>query len=150
MPLDLKRRYRLFHAALLGIMTRTVQPEPALIYLVDDDEMVGRVVCQLLETEGYRPMFFADPTEALEALAGDGEKPALLFTDFSMEPINGMELIEQSREILPDLPTILYSGNVGEEILAVYSIHPNAFMTKPFRPGTLFETVRNVLAAGHS
>ena len=62
-----------------------------------------------------------------------------------MSPINGMELIERCKRVLPSLKTILYSGNVGEEIMQYYSTKPDGFLSKPFLPRTLVSVVNSVL-----
>jgi DNA-binding NtrC family response regulator len=118
----------------------------ALIYIVDDEHMVGEVVEVILNLEGYLPKFFCDPTEAYHAFAKADPRPALLLTDFLMSPINGMQLIEQCKRLQPGLKTILYSGNVGQEITRYYSTRPDAFLSKPFLPKTLVHLVQSVLA----
>lgn len=124
----------------------TRNSEEISIYVVDDEAMIGEVVEVILKLKGFHPKFFTDPEIALQSLANDQPRPHLLLTDFLMTPINGMELIERCKRIQPDLKTILYSGNVGEEILKYYSVKPDAFMSKPFLPKTLVSTVRSVLA----
>lgn len=107
--------------------------------------MIGEVVEVILRLEGYQPRFFSDPEQAFEALSSAAAKPSLLLTDFLMSPINGMELIERCKEVQPGLKTILYSGNVGEEIMQYYQTKPDGFLSKPFLPKTLVGLVRNVL-----
>lgn len=117
-----------------------------LIFVVDDEVMVGEVVETILGLEGFSVRFFSDPTEAFRALLIADPKPDLLLSDYVMTPMNGMELIEQCKSICPGLHTILYSGNVGEEILRGYDFKPEAFLTKPFLPKTLIEAVEQILA----
>ena len=109
----------------------------AHIFVVDDEVMVGEIVQTILCLEGFEVSFFSDPIEAFRALLIADPKPDLLLTDYVMTPMNGMELIEQSRAVQPGWHTILYSGNVGEEILRQYDFQPEAFLTKPFLPKTL-------------
>lgn len=116
-----------------------------LIYVVDDESMIGEVVEVILKLKGFQPRFFTDPELALQSLINDEPKPDLLLTDFLMSPINGMELIERSKKALPNLKTILYSGNVGEEIMQYYSAKPDGFISKPFLPKTLVAVVNSVL-----
>ncbi len=134
--------------------TNALSPDPSpsgkkeaaiLIYVVDDESLIGEVVEVVLKLKGFRPKFFTDPEEALRALAGEEEKPVLLLTDFLMSPMNGMELIERCKSIQPNLKTVLYSGNVGEEITQYYSIKPDGFLGKPFLPKNLVSTVQSVL-----
>lgn len=116
-----------------------------LIYVVDDESMIGEVVEVILKLKGFQPKFFTDPELALQTLISEERKPELLLTDFLMSPINGMELIERCKRVQPNLKTILYSGNVGEEITQYYSVKPDGFVSKPFLPKTLVATVRAVL-----
>ena len=119
--------------------------EPKLIYVVDDESMIGDVVQIILRMDGFEPRFFHDPEVALRTLVEEEPKPALLLTDFRMSPMNGMELIERSKQHFPDLLTILYSGNAGEEILDHYPVRPDAFLRKPFLPRALVSLVRSTL-----
>ncbi|MBI4664618.1 MAG: response regulator [Verrucomicrobia bacterium] len=116
-----------------------------LVYVVDDESMIGEVVEVILKLKGFRPRFFTDPELAYETIMHEEPKPDLLLTDFLMSPINGMELIERCKRIQPGLKTILYSGNVGEEIMQYYAAKPDGFISKPFLPKTLVSVVNSVL-----
>jgi DNA-binding NtrC family response regulator len=118
-----------------------------LIYVVDDETMIGDVVQIVLKMDGYVPKFFPDPEEALRALEDEPRQPALLLTDFVMTPLNGMELIQRCKLRFPQLRTILYSGNAGEDCMRSYAIRPDAFLRKPFLPRTLLGLVRSTLQA---
>jgi DNA-binding NtrC family response regulator len=129
-----------------------VQPESedqqktgTLIYVVDDEPMVGEVVEILLQMEGFQPRLFQDPAVALMDFLGANPRPTLLITDFVMGSMNGMELIDNCKQIQPDLKTILFSGNVGEKITASYSVKPDRFVSKPFQPKVLIEVIRSLL-----
>lgn len=115
------------------------------IYIVDDEALIGEMVLSILELEGYEPRFFVNPEEAFEAIRDEELKPDLLITDFLMQPINGMELIEKCRSVMPDLKTILYSGNVREEITRYFVVKPDCFLPKPFLPKNLIELVEATL-----
>ena len=116
------------------------------IYVVDDEPMVGELVATVLEMDGYQTSLFRNPAEALKAFITANPRPALLLTDFVMDGLNGMELIESCKRTQPTLKTILYSGNVGAEIIQRYAFKPDFFIRKPFHPKTLLDTVRLVLA----
>ena len=120
-------------------------PRDVLIYVVDDESMIGEVVEVILKLKGFTPKFFTDPDAAYQAIAKEDPKPDLLLTDFLMSPINGMELIERCKRVHPQLKTILYSGNVGDEIMQYYSAKPDGFLSKPFLPKTLVSVVNSVL-----
>lgn len=116
-----------------------------LIYVVDDEIMVAEVVEAVLSLQAYRVRLFDNPQSALEAFIEEETKPDLLFTDFVMGEMTGLDLIEQCKRIHPPLKTILYSGSVGHEIWEESGTRPDDFLSKPFRPKALLEIVRNVL-----
>lgn len=116
-----------------------------LIYVVDDQAMIGEFVEVILKLEGFEPKFFLDPETAFKAFLKESPRPALLLTDFLMPFTNGMELIARCKAIDPGLKTILYSGNVSEEIVENYTVHPDGFLKKPFLPSAAIQIVRSVL-----
>lgn len=124
----------------------TTPKERGLIFVVDDEVMIGEVVEAILNMEGFESRFFSDPLRALKAVTESERKPDVLLSDYVMNPMNGMELIQRCKAMVPGLKTILYSGNVGEEITRLYSIKPDAFMAKPFLPKRLVGLVQKMLA----
>ena len=127
--------------------SENLSPAPGLVYIVDDEVLIGEVVEAILNLEGYETKVFSNPEQALQAFCEEPRKPELLISDFVMTPMNGMELIGRCKEVMPALKTLLYSGNVGEEITSQYVIKPEAFMSKPFLPRTLIGLVQSVLVA---
>jgi DNA-binding NtrC family response regulator len=126
------------------------QKMATVIYVVDDEPMVGEVVEILLQMEGFQPKLFQDPAVALMDFLAANPRPSLLITDFVMGSMNGMELIDNCKRIQPDLKTILFSGNVGEKITSSYSVKPDRFVGKPFQPKVLIEVIRSLLNEGNS
>jgi len=118
----------------------------ALVYVVDDEPMVGDVVQAILKMGGYESVLFADPKTAFQALSEANPKPSLLLTDFQMPQMTGRELIQHCKKVYPALKTILYSGNVQEETVAFYPTRPDRFLRKPFTAKTLIDLVQSVLA----
>lgn len=119
-----------------------VQP---LIYVVDDEQMICEMVGMILEPAGYRIKLFSNPRQAAAAFTEATEKPDLLLTDFRMEPINGMELIEQCKRQRPALRTILFSGQVDENFVRHHGFKPDLFLRKPFYPAALINLVEGIL-----
>jgi two-component system, cell cycle sensor histidine kinase and response regulator CckA len=116
-----------------------------LVYVVDDEPMVGDVVQAILKMGGFESVFFAEPEAMLKALPAADPKPDLLITDYLMPRMNGCELIEQCRAAAPRLKTILYSGNAQEDAAGFYPAHPDRFLRKPFTPQVLIDLVRSLL-----
>ena len=118
----------------------------ALVYVVDDEPMVGDVVQAILKMGGYESVLFQDPNAAFKAISEANPKPTLLLTDFQMPQMTGRELIQHCKKIHPALKTILYTGNVQEDTVAFYPARPDRFLRKPFTPKTLIDLVEAVLA----
>ena len=127
-------------------MRENLSSSPGLVYIVDDELLIGEVVEAILSLEGFEAKVFGNPEEAYRSFLEEPRRPELLISDFVMTPMNGMELIERCKEVQPNLKTILYSGNVSEEITSQYVTKPDGFMSKPFLPRTLISLVQSVLA----
>ncbi len=117
------------------------------VFIVDDEAMVGEVVSLVLGTEGFNTRLFTCPLDAIEALESASVKPDLLITDFVMQPLSGVDLIERCRSLVPGLRTILYSGCLGDEPSEEIRRSADALLSKPFLPKELIRTVKSVLAA---
>jgi two-component system cell cycle sensor histidine kinase/response regulator CckA len=118
----------------------------ALVYVVDDEPMVGDVVQAILKMGGYETVLFQDPNAAFKAISAANPKPTLLLTDYQMPQMTGRELIHCCKKAHPALKTILYSGNVQEETVAFYPSRPDRFLRKPFTPKTLIDMVQAVMS----
>lgn len=117
----------------------------ALVYVVDDELLLAQIMEAILQCAGYDVQSFVDPVRALEAFNNAQEKPALLITDYVMQPFNGLELINRCRTAHPAIRTIVVSGNVGAGLLAADGSGPDAFLAKPFLPSMFIEEVNSVL-----
>lgn len=119
--------------------------EKPVIYAVDDEVMILELIAVVLEPQGYRVLTFPDPALAFKAFASYPVRPALIITDYAMHSMNGMELIEKCREMVPDQKILLASGTVGEEIFADSPVKPDRFLAKPFRTQALTSIVRELI-----
>jgi DNA-binding response OmpR family regulator len=120
---------------------------PPLIFLVDDERMLGELAEIILQNEGYQTRFFEDPREALFALERELPKPELLITDYVMGSMDGVELIEACRFVLPGLKTLMVSGTVEESYIKQLPIRPDLFLAKPYVATILAARVRQLLPA---
>lgn len=116
------------------------------ILLVEDNDMVRRMVSIMLGKTGFDVAAFASGPECLAAVASGDHKPVLLMTDAIMPEMNGRELITRIRELFPNLPALLMSGHVDEftagEDLTVKGV---SFLQKPFRSQELEAALRDSL-----
>lgn len=130
-------------------MTSGPVPEQALeplIYVVDDEPMIGTIVELSLQMRQYRTSVFKDPAVALEAFIEAKDKPDMLITDYNMPGLTGIDLIRACTEAHPKLKSILLSGTVDESFLRTLEPQPDKFIAKPFFPQELLDVVKTLLA----
>ena len=84
---------------------------------VDDDEVMLVIVQHLLQRLGYRLSGFADSQAALTANREQPRAFDLIVTDFNMPGMSGLQLAAALAALRPDLPIILSSGYVTEDML---------------------------------
>jgi CheY-like chemotaxis protein len=116
------------------------------ILLVEDEDIVRRLIAQVLESHGYRVIEAASGAEALEAIARHEGHIDLLLTDVVMTGMSGRELAEKLMAMLPDLKVLYMSGYTDDAILRHGVFHKStAFLGKPFSPGTLVRKLGEIL-----
>jgi two-component system NtrC family response regulator len=114
------------------------------ILIVDDEKNYLVVLEALLNPEGYEIIGLVDPFEALRFIA-DSDLD-LVITDMKMPGIDGMELLEKTKQLKPDLPVIMMTAH-GTIEMAVEAMKKQAYhyITKPFQNEELKLTVRKAL-----
>lgn len=116
------------------------------ILLVEDDELVRQMVIVLLQTLGYQVIATTCAREALDVLRTT-QDINLLFTDIVMPGgISGIELAQQVRQSLPDLPVLFTTGYTENTIINNYTLpQRSAIIGKPYRRQNLAVVIRDML-----
>jgi CheY-like chemotaxis protein len=78
------------------------------VLLVDDDANLRFLTARILNQLGCKVHAFSNPIEALEVLK-ELNFFDVVFTDFSMPLMNGLEFAEKVKALYPDLPVVLAS-----------------------------------------
>ena len=115
-----------------------------LVYVVDDNALLGQVTAQIVETAGFRTRTFSNGKEGNAALSSEDTKPDLLITDFDLGDIEGFDLIETAKRTIPGIQCLLVSGSVRMEKLKEHAIKPDHFLAKPFKPDELVALVQQM------
>jgi signal transduction histidine kinase len=118
------------------------------ILVVDDDDVVRRFTCRVLEGLGYTVISAASAEEALTTLNGSEKRPVLLVTALSLPGMGGAELADRLQTSSPGLGVLFLSGYAmeGENLKGVAG--GRRLLEKPFSIDSLSEAVRWVLAGG--
>lgn len=86
------------------------------VLYVDDDRVMGNMVGRLLMRAKFNVRVINEPEVAAQMLTQQDFNFDILVTDFNMSAMTGLDLIEIAKEHRPDLPAILMSGYVNDEL----------------------------------
>ena len=115
------------------------------ILIVDDEKNYPTIIGEILKDEGYTPVTASSSLLALDILKQDYID--LVLTDVKMPGMDGIELLEQIRSMMPDLPVIIMTA-YGSVEKAVEAMEKGAytFILKPFDNETLMAHIRKALS----
>ena len=88
------------------------------VLYVDDEQAIVFLMKRLLERQGYRVSGYTDQNEALATARANPDQFDLAVTDYNMPGMSGLEVALALREIRPDLPVVMASGYIDEELRA--------------------------------
>jgi PAS domain S-box-containing protein len=86
------------------------------VLYIDDDEVMRLTAQSLLERIGCRVTLCQTGQAALDALAADPLDFDLVVSDFNMPDLSGLQVARRLARIRPDLPVVLSSGYLSEEL----------------------------------
>ena len=105
---------------------------PGRILVVDDDPNVVGVLKYVLQQQGFEVHGAPDGLSALAAFRGG--RFDMIFTDFSMPRMTGLELAALVRKLDPDIPIILITGHAHAlDPEAVARAGLSRVLAKPFQ-----------------
>lgn len=115
------------------------------ILVVDDEEKLREIIVAILVAANYKCRAAAEGLEAL-ALLEAGEEFDLMLTDLLMPNLDGIGLLERSKNKYPDMPVVIVSG-VHDIQVALQALRDGAYdyLLKPFEREQLMATVRRAL-----
>jgi CheY-like chemotaxis protein len=118
-----------------------------VILVVDDDPVIVRLLEINLSLEGFAIVTTTRGEEAVR-LARE-RRPALLLLDLMMPGMDGWAVREALLEdpATADIPVVVVSARTQDEDRERgYALNVAAYITKPFDPAELVETVRRCVA----
>ncbi len=119
----------------------------AKIMIVDDEQLVIRVVRRFLASDGYKNfVVLTDPREAIDRITT--ERPDVVLLDINMPHITGLDLlkIRQRTSQFQHIPFIILSANSENEIKReALKLGATEFLNKPVDPFDLVLRVQNAL-----
>ena len=116
------------------------------ILLVDDEVDMVALVTLRLEAAGYDVVSAYDGEEALEKTKA--EKPDLIILDVMLPKLNGYQVCEKIKndKELSKIPIAMFSAlSSKQNIEDAEKLKADAYITKPFEPQELLNTIKNLL-----
>ncbi|MBK7452617.1 MAG: response regulator [Anaerolineales bacterium] len=86
-----------------------------LIWIVDDDEEMGRAISLMLKLLDCETRYFMNPRPAAQALLAGG-KPDMMVLDINMPEVSGLDMLEflRRRKEWKSLPVIMLSSEAAD------------------------------------
>src|ERR1700726_494523 len=115
------------------------------ILVVDDEETIREIVSSMLTAAGYKCRQAASGMEAL-ALLESGEEFELMLSDLMMANLDGIGLLERTKERFPEMPVVMVTA-VHDISVALAAIRNGAYdyLLKPFEREQLLNAVGRAL-----
>ena len=117
-----------------------------MIFLLEDDESIRKLVVYALQSQGFEAAGFEKPSEFWQAVKK--ERPSLLLLDIMLPEEDGLSVLKKIRSgaELSDLPVILLTAK-GTEYDKVIGLDSGAddYIAKPFGTMELISRVKALL-----
>ena len=115
------------------------------VLLADDDEAIRVLICSILSDAGYNVYMACDGLEAVDLLKK--RRYDVLLTDYHMPKMDGLELLNLTQAMWPDLPVIVATSDA---LLTGQPLHgplepAYAILEKPFDRAELLNIVRSAV-----
>src|SRR5688500_1235517 len=116
------------------------------VLLVEDEAAVRGLAKRVLTQRGYRVLEAADGAIALRLAAGHVGEIDLVLSDVDMPNLGGRGMVEELKELSPDMRVLFMSGYPKEEIFPEPArARRTPYLQKPFTAEALCNEVRSAL-----
>jgi DNA-binding response OmpR family regulator len=113
---------------------------PKIVLIVDDDPLVVNVIKGQLEFDGYAALGVDTGKAACETV--ENTKLFVVLLDLGLGDMDGFTVLQKIKELKPDLPVIIVTGNHQEtEGRRAFELGAWDYLTKPID----FKYLKNIL-----
>ena len=125
----------------------TQPPAPERVLIVEDDEPSRQLLRRILDRDGWETVEAENAREGLEKIAL--RPPSLILLDLMMPDMDGWEVYQQMKadSELKNIPVIVVTAKAQsiDKILGLHIAKVDDYVTKPFGPQELLQSVERVL-----
>jgi len=120
------------------------------ILIIDDSIMVRRTLTRILTRSDYQVMECRDGKEAWDLLIQHLQSFKLILCDLEMPNMDGFSLLQLIRadESFKSIPVVVLTSRESDvHRQRAIALGANAYVTKPFQPNLLLETIAGLISA---
>ena len=128
-------------------MRRVTPPRPCRVLLVEDEDMVRKVLLRMLTSRGYDVKTATNVSEAEELFGTPGNDFELLITDVMIPQGSGHALARSLVARQPELRVLFVSGYSGSSVIEGIDPSHVRFLTKPFGSAELGQMIAELMPA---
>ena len=119
-------------------------PESINVLIVDDDEAVRQLFCDIISLIGFTPKAVGDGMTALQQLRSNNY--SLVILDMRIPDMNGLETYKGIRQFDISVPVVLTTGfGMDENVKEALSMGALLCLEKPFNVSRAMKTLREII-----
>jgi two-component system, cell cycle sensor histidine kinase and response regulator CckA len=134
------------HAAITLPTRKKHPPRSGIVLVVEDEELLRFAVSKMLRNNGFGVIEAGDGSAALELVRAPADEIDVMLLDMTLPGVSGREILQETRQIRPNLRVILTSAYSRETVEASFAGPVEFFIRKPFRLADLMGLIRDVLS----
>jgi PAS domain S-box-containing protein len=119
--------------------------EGLTILLAEDDPIMRKLTCKMLEGHGYKVLEAIDGQAALDVIVKNPGRIDLTLTDVVMKGMSGPELVLRLMESHPEMKVVYMSGYTGELVAHQGLQSGIRLLEKPFTRAALLKMIDEAL-----
>jgi len=125
--------------------SETFKGNGEVILVVDDDVNVRKTLASLLGNLNFRVMTASNGTDAIVQATDYRADMYAIITDFHMPHIGGLVFLRLLRQMLPDTPLVVTSGNFeSDDLDELKNLDISCTLEKPFTREALVEKLESL------
>jgi two-component system chemotaxis sensor kinase CheA len=115
------------------------------IVCIDDENDILRIYHEALSEIGYETVLFENGQSALEYLKENHRKTLMVFSDFKMPGMDGLEFKSFLNEINSEIPVVIITAFWDKKMAdKAMDLGVRAFLEKPFNPNIILQQIEKI------